>query len=537
MNPFAAIAHEVRRPPRRARMSAFSGGQMNRYTEDWTPFVQSPRQEIAYVLTTLRARARQLVKDNSHATGFLTELANNVIGPEGIMLQAKITTATKGVLHRGVNDAIEGSWKEWGMPENCSADGYESWTDFQKTAIKTVAMDGEVFIEHLPYFDNPFGYSVRIIDADLVDADYNVPARPGQNEIRLGIEINSWGRPVAYHVWTAYPGDNGAERKRVRISAERIIHRFIRYRANQVRGVTWFAPVLMNLHFLDGYEFAELVATRASAAKMGFIVNKSNEAVQAFNWDETKTSETARRQMNVEPGLIDELLPGQEFIAFDPTHPSTAFKDFTKAILRAIARGLGMAYTTLTGDLEAVNYSSIRAGLLSERDHFRSLQRWFGVHISRPIYRAWLPMAQLAGGLRLDSRIASDYYAVEWRGRGWKWVDPVNDLTAAALAISLGLDSRHHLAAEQGRDFEEIVAEIADELEVADAMGVDVSANGAAPASTPDAKPRANDGSQPDDTSDDQRPTEERKAIVDLTRERKVRALKLAIDLLERRVA
>jgi capsid protein len=95
--------------------------------------------------------------------------------------------------------------------------------------------------------------------------------------------------------------------------------------------------------------------------------------------------------------------------------------------------------------------------------------------VHRVIYREWLQMALLSGALRLDSRISSNYYAVEWRPRGWKWVDPVNDLTAAALAIALGLDSRQRLAAEQGRDFEEIVLEIKQELEFADAQGVDVS--------------------------------------------------------------
>jgi capsid protein len=56
---------------------------------------------------------------------------------------------------------------------------------------------------------------------------------------------------------------NGKKRERQRIPADEIIHKFVRYRANQVRGVTWFAPVLLNLKNLDGYEFNELAASRA----------------------------------------------------------------------------------------------------------------------------------------------------------------------------------------------------------------------------------------------------------------------------------
>jgi lambda family phage portal protein len=524
-NPLAVIASQMDRTSRRSSgLSAFSGARFDRLTADFNPYIQSPSQEVQWVLTTLRARAQALVRDNSHAAGFANELANQVIGPDGILLQAKVKTSTTDAFHTTTNDAIEAAWLEWGMPEHCTADGYESWVDFQRTVIRTIAIDGEVFIRKLRYFDNPFGFSLQIIDAELVDVTLNRAAKDGQNEIRLGIEVNRYGRPVAYHVWTSFMGDfNGKQRVRERIPADEIIHKFVRYRANQVRGVTWFAPVLLNLKNMDGYEFNELAASRAAAAKMGFILNKQPEAIGAFEWKQGQKA----KQMSAEPLMIQELLPGQEFAEYNPTHPSTAYKDFMKAVLRSVARGLGMAYTTLTGDLEAVNYSSIRAGLLSERDWFRTLQRFLGVHVHRVIYREWVQMALLTGALRLDSRISSNYYAVEWRPRGWKWVDPVNDLTAAALAISLGLDSRQRLAAEQGRDFEEIVAEIAHELEIADAMGVDVSgARAPAPASSSPNEPSSNDvqDSNPDDAN-----------AVD--RQRTVRALRLALNAFERMAA
>jgi lambda family phage portal protein len=552
-NPFLRVAAEMDRPRRRANGTAWAGGAMNRLTADFNPFVQSPTQETQWALPFLRARAQYLVRNNSHAAGFVTELANQVIGSDGILLQAKIKTADRGLqkgeLHTTTNNRIEAGWLEWGMPENATVDGYESWVDFQRTLIKTLAVDGEFFIRKYKGFDNAFGYSLQLIDAELVDVSYNVPASAGQNQIRLGIEVNQYGRPVAYHIWNCFAGEmNGLPRERKRVSAEQIIHKFVRYRANQVRGVTWFAPVLLNLKNIDGYEFNELAASRANAAKMGFITNKSAEAIAAFDWNAKKGAPTT---MDVEPLLIQELLPGQEFAEFNPTHPSTAYKDFMKAVLRSVARGLGMAYTTLTGDLEAVNYSSIRAGLLSERDGFRYLQRFLGIHVHRAVYREWVSMALLSGQLVLDSRISSDYFAVEWRPRGWKWVDPVNDLTAAALAISLGLDSRQRLAAEQGRDFEEIVLEIQHELEFADAMGVNVegtiatAAKKAIPAQggdqpNPDGENvDAPDTSNPTDDSGSAPAPDDAGSIdaSELDRRRNIRALKAALRILERKAA
>jgi hypothetical protein len=54
-------------------------------------------------------------------------------------------------------------------------------------------------------------------------------------------------------------------------------------------------------------------------------------------------------------------------------------------------------------------------------------------------------------------------------------VDPKSDLLAAKLAIDLGLSSRTRLAGEQGMDWEEIVGELAHEIEVSDTEGVDVT--------------------------------------------------------------
>lgn len=504
-NPFAAAAQDLSRQRSRARSSSiFAGAETGRLMSDWLVGTFSTDDEVSANLRLLRARARQLVRDNPWIAGFVDELANNVIGPDGILLQAKVmTTARPGApatLASATNKEIERGWKEWGMPETCSADGHDSWVELQRLAVQTVAVEGECFLRRLRGFDNAFGYSVQIIDADLVDETYNVPVGAGQNQIRMGVEIDKWNRPIAYHVWTRYPMDrSGVERKRERIAADEIIHLFVRYRANQTRGVTWFAPILTSVHHLDGYEINELVATRAAAAKMGFIINKHPEAIS--NFDPGKPGDK-RRQMDAEPGLIDELFPGQEFVSFDPSHPAGAYEMFTSTVLRAIARGLKVSYLTLTGDLRAANYSSMRAGLLPERDRWRGLQVWFGVHCCRIVYRDWIRMALLAGAVVVDTRLASEYYEVVWKGRGWKWVDPEKDLIAAEKEVKLGVNSRQRIAAERGVDYEEVIEEIEYEETFADDHDVDVSgtiARGSAPAA---AAPKTPDPLRPDEPGD-----------------------------------
>jgi lambda family phage portal protein len=359
----------------RMKAEVFGGAQVGRLTRDWiTATLMSPDAEIRFDARVLRARARQLVRDNSTAAGFVNELANQVIGPKGILLQARATTAT-GKPVKATNDEIERGWKEWGHPETCAANRRVSWLDLQRQLVRSLATDGEILIRKLRYFENAHGFAVQQLDPDLLDDSFNRPAKDGQNEIRMGVEIDAWGGAVAYWLWTRHPSDITTGRKldRVRIDASEIVHAFIEYRPGQTRGVSWFAPVLFDLKMLAGIQEAELVATRMSAAKMGFLVQKNPEAWGGQAAPSAK-NEADATEMETAPGVIDELPPGWEFQGFDPTHPSTAFAPFTKAIRRDIARGVMMAYATMTGDLESVNYSSIRAGILPERDWFRTVQ-------------------------------------------------------------------------------------------------------------------------------------------------------------------
>jgi lambda family phage portal protein len=172
------------------------------------------------------------------------------------------------------------------------------------------------------------------------------------------------------------------------------------------------------------------------------------------------------------PATVDELDPGQEFSGFDPTHPSDAFDPFMKTLLRGVSRGLHMSYQTLSGDVSDASYSNTRSGLIPERDHWKGLQRTEARRFHRTTYRDWIAMALLTGAVRLPSSVARDYYAVEWQGRRWQWVDPANDLEAAEREIKLGLTSRQRLAAERGHDFETVVDESKADVEYAKSAGV-----------------------------------------------------------------
>jgi lambda family phage portal protein len=233
-----------------------------------------------------------------------------------------------------------------------------------------------------------------------------------------------------------------------------MIHAFRVDRIGQNRGSPWTATAMTRLKMLGGYEEAELVAARVSASKMGFFVSESGDEYQGDG-----TAPDGTLNMDVQPGQFSQLPAGVDFKAYDPQHPSTAFRDFEKAMLRGIASGLGVSYTSLANDLEAVSYSSIRQGLLEERDQWRRVQHWMVEHFCQPVYLRWLRQALDSGVVNLPANKYFKFSATQWVPRGWQWVDPRNEAEAQIVAINNGLMTRTQALAERGLDIEDVMRE------------------------------------------------------------------------------
>ena len=390
---------------------------------------------------------------------------------------------------------IKRGWAEWG-DEYATVDGVESWFETERLIAKSWFTDGEVFIRHRLAWDNPYGYAIELIDPDLLDENFNESAAQNGREIVMGVEIDEHGRRLAYHFWKHHP-DSMRPGERVRVSADEITHYFIRYRSSQTRGFSAFAPILTTVEMIDGYTEAELVAARYHASKMGFITNDTPEAIAAYAarlsiGNESGKGDVVRRR-KITPGVIEELSPGQSFEGFDPNHPNDAFDPFLKVLLRGIARGVHMSYQTYAGDVSDASYSNTRSGMIPERDHWRVLQNIHARRVSRPVYREWLRMGMLTGGLDLAGASSVPYRAVDWRARRWAWVDPVKDLAALEAEVKLGINTRQRAAAERGADFEVLVDESAEDMQYARDRGVYVGGMKGPPAKkAPPADPPAN---------------------------------------------
>jgi lambda family phage portal protein len=452
------------------RSSVFAGASGSRLTLDWVAPILSADQECRGNLRLLRARGRELVRNNPIARHFLNMLSANVVGPAGIRYQSLVRNAN-GEFDTQTNKTIETAWGEWCKKGNCTVDGKLSFRALQSLALRTEAMDGECFVRLIRGFDNQWGFALQTIDADQVDHLFSRPGgnRSGETEVRLGIEVNKWGRPVAYWVNPGHPSDFGGSLLRDRIPADQIIHLLDPYRVNQTRGLTWFHAVMMALKMLNGYMEAEIVAARVGAAKMAFLVNTDPAAFDGQNDDPTQPL-----RMEANAGMIEQLPAGWDIKEFKPDHPANAFENFIKTNLRWVASGLGASYNALANDLQGVNYSSLRSGLLIERDHWKEVQKHVAEDFMQPIFDEWLKMSLLSGALKLDSRDHERYSAGKWIPRGWQWVDPYKETQAAVLGIAAALQTRDGVISDRGGDVEEVFEQLAAEDKMAKQFGIDL---------------------------------------------------------------
>jgi len=448
--------------------SGFAAAGVEHVFAGWTGATGTLEFDLRGALLRMRARSRELARDNDYMKHFLQLVCSNVVGPQGVKLRVQARDPDGG-LDEAANRLIEAAWARWGRHGVCTADGRLSWIEVQALAMRLIARDGEVLLRELPGFGNGFAYALQLIPADALDESLHRGLTDG-GEIRYGCEVDRWNRPVAYWL-RVRERDRYLGTAHERVPAAQMLHLFLAEDALQSRGLPWVHASTRRLAMLGGFEEAAITNARVGAAKMGFFANPEGGAFPGPDG----TAADGLPQMRADPGSFEVLPQGYTFQSFDPEYPNGETEPFLKAMLRGVAAGLGVSYTSLTGDLEGTNMSSIRAGLLEERGVWMGLQQWLIERLHDRVFRNWLPATMTTQAVPLPLMRLEKFQQPHWFPRRWTWVDPLKDAQTAAASVALGLQSRTALAAEQGRDIQTVMAELAEEERLAAAAGVSLA--------------------------------------------------------------
>lgn len=442
---------------------SYDAGQWQRLSASWSMSDLSVNSALWSSLRAMRARSRDLARNDAYARRFLAMCRTNIAGPDGMRLQAAVTD-TNGAADVQANAIIEREWEKWQRRGSVEITGRMSGPGLDQLYAWTLARDGEVLVKRVRGANNRWGYTLQMLDVARLDETYN-DDRPNGNVVRMSIEMDMTGRPVAYWLRKFQVRDavNGFAwtSERERIPAEDIWHDFIVYDAEQIRGVPWMHAAMMRLWQLGKFDEAALVAARIGAGKLGVIESPNGEPPE--NIASGKDS-AGNFLTDTEAGQYWTLPPGYQLKSWDPTYPAEAFDPFEKALLRGIASGLDVSYVSLANDLEGVNYSSIRQGVLDEREAWKTLQGHIASGFKSVAFRDWIETSLLKGALiPLPPSKVEKFDAPKWRCKRWAWVDPLKDRDEAVLAIDNRLKSRTQVAADEGLDIEDVFRELGQE--------------------------------------------------------------------------
>lgn len=497
----AAAEREAKAKAGRHAKRFYSGAKVNRLNKDWltTPYSQNYllRQEGRI----LRARARDMCANDPHFNKFLKMVRSNVVGAKGLQAQIRSRKA-RGKLDTDLNKLVAEIFWMWGLPETCTVTRKMDWIGCQRLFVTHLARDGEALVQMVSPADNPFGFALKFWNVDYLDETYNEELRDGRRII-MSVEIDADDRPIAY--WLTTPASDinftrRRERQRIRIPADQMIHAYlVQDEEAQVRGVSWFAPVLLTGKNTHVYKSSVIDSAKMTAMAGGFFTKETPDETE-YKGEENEDGVEQDIEIDFSPGSFHILKDGMKFEQFDPKQPTQNHAQFVQTLEREIATGLGVNYFNLSGDLSAVNYSSARVGLGEERELWREIQDFVGQMFCRPVYHAWCRSALLAGKLPVDTRQFAEIQNPIFRARGWRYVDPQKEIGANVEALQNNLATLTDVLADQGIDITEHFETIKSERELAKAYELELTY---LPKPAPAAKPQ---GDGEDNTDGENKP-------------------------------
>jgi len=460
----------------------FEGALGNRRMRNFQPLRAHVNTLISAAGPDLIARARHLVRNNGYAANAVEAFAASVVGTG--------FTPASSVKSKGASKRIHEVWDTW--IDDADLDGLSDIHGLLRRGAKEVFVGGEAFIRR-----------VYVDPADAQEEDLEVPMRlqvlPSEmlplylseqaangNMIRQGVEFNERGRRVAFHFWRKNPADSTDMRpvgETVRVPAEDVIHLIDPSDAGQIRGVTRYAAAIVKLFLLDSYDDAELDRKKVAAMYALFIETPDADFYPTgtgLDVDEDgaplpSAPTAADRTLDLQPGMIAQLEPGEKISSSAPTEVGVTYEPFQYRTLLQVSAALGIPYAILTNDVMRANYSNVRAAMVEFRRRVETFQHTVMVYQACDRIWGWvMDVAVLANVLTLADygRRRKEHQRVTWMPPKFDWVDPWKDAKAEVVQIEAGLKSRSQAIRERGMDPLLVDQEIADDRKRERQLGI-----------------------------------------------------------------
>lgn len=411
----------------------------------------------------LREQARYLEENYDLAKGAINAVVNNVVGPQ--LLPEPKVREKNGRDAKKINKVISELWADWSKSPEVT--GELNFNEVARLVCRAWVRDGECFAKHI--MGAPKGlvlasavpYTIELIESDfcpmsLDDKDKNIVQ---------GIEKDSWGKPVRFHFFDEHPGDAYFySLKTQAVDASIVSHIKHTTRFRQTRGVSAFAPVFTRLYDVKDYEESERIAARLTAAiGLAFV----NDGDGATPFDNNEDADGVRHYDGFEPGMVFDNLPhGVRPEIIESKRPNSLAIPFREAMLKAVASGFGVSYSTIAKDYSGT-FSSQRQELVESYQSYRVMRNAFVSMFVQPVYERFIQMCLVQGLIVPNVRTdMTSIFDVHFEGSQMPWIDPLKEANANIALVEAKLKTRAQVLREMGMNPDQVMQQLEKEAEM-----------------------------------------------------------------------
>lgn len=399
-----------------------------------------------------RARARDATLRDPHAWSIVDKIAGNLVST-GIHVEPDATSTTKANAKKAA--AV---WKQF--TANAFVGGWSFAAGLEQAAWSWVET-GEVLVvrQWRPDLLPGVPLRLRLVEADLIDADKVDEIRDDGSRRIDGVELDRHGEVTGYWLLPEHPQSQFAGlRKRgsasTLVPARDVAHLYTPRRPGQTRGITDLGPILDDLAELDDYENAEAVRKTLDACIMAFVEPGVDEQSDGGGLGEAPSVVDAYGNTvgGLMQGAVVSLRGGKKVTMHSPA-PTQGYEEYKRSKLRSVGAGAGVMYEHLSGDLSTVNYSSYRAGNIEFRRRINA--RRANYLVPRVLERCWSWCMDAAFVAGLVDR---PEVKAKWTAPRWESVDPSKDAMADATEVEKGFALQPDKIAARGQDPTDFIA-------------------------------------------------------------------------------
>jgi lambda family phage portal protein len=496
------LAHRTQLERMTAAGGYNAGRRDRRPTKRWLPGEGAPDADTLPGLPDLRARSRDLARNTPIATGALLTTTTNVVG-DGLQLQASIDHEALGITPEQADQYEREQEREFAVfCQTVDFTRVQCFDEMQELAFYSGKESGDI-VGLRRYRRDPgdvYGTKLQLLEADRLS---NPNRTADTDTLAGGVETDTDGVPVAYHISDRHPGSlRTAAIKWDRVPARTdqgvrvVLHLFKRTRPELTRGVPYLAPVIEHLKQLGDYSDAEVTAA-VVGAMVTMVVQSPADNDQAPIVGETDST-LADNEVKLGNGAVISLNPGETAALMNPTRPNANFDPFVQAFLRQVGVALELPFELLIKHFTA-SYSASRAALAMAFQFFLKERYRFAERFCQEVYGWFMEEAVASGrlnrpGFFADPAIRQAWLGTEWIGPAPPSLMPKQEADADKVDIDTGVKTREQVCLERtGGKVEKKTAQLAKEQKLRDDAGLKAPAPAAPPGAPQPDDPAADD--------------------------------------------